>query len=162
MILSEIPVFPTVTAKVTFQHFSWENEMPASKFIIPKHYTEDPYHFPDLWYFLQLTFVSILTSLCCMEEDSKSDPLLSRMSTVSLDVPMTNLGSSGAQMTLLFWEVLSRYFWSLYNVGYLIAGFLPVSDKVLMTNYCRLFVAHSCLISRRTVDWVVFLDWIIK
>lgn len=101
VILSEIPVFPTVTAKVTFQHFSWENEMPASKFVIPKHYTEDPYHFPDLWYFLQLTFISILTSLCCMEEDSKSDPLLSRMSIVSLDIPMTNLGSSGAQMTLL-------------------------------------------------------------
>ncbi|KAK2168882.1 hypothetical protein LSH36_13g02106 [Paralvinella palmiformis] len=44
----EIPVFPTVTAKITFQQFSWEGDIPDSKFSTPSSYKEDPYRFPDL------------------------------------------------------------------------------------------------------------------
>uniref|UniRef100_X1YYW8 Ankyrin repeat domain-containing protein n=1 Tax=Capitella teleta TaxID=283909 RepID=X1YYW8_CAPTE len=44
----EIPVFPTVTAKVTFQQFHWDNNIPKHKFVIPQNYDEDPYRFPDL------------------------------------------------------------------------------------------------------------------
>jgi len=41
-------VFPTVSAKVTFQQFVWQTDIPESKFIIPCHFKEDPFHFPDL------------------------------------------------------------------------------------------------------------------
>lgn len=44
----DIPVFPTVTAKITFQQFSWEDSIPSSRFTIPRDYREDPYRFPDL------------------------------------------------------------------------------------------------------------------
>jgi len=44
----EIPVFPTVTAKVTFQEFAWRSKMAADIFMIPDDYHEDPLHFPDL------------------------------------------------------------------------------------------------------------------
>jgi len=46
-----IPVLPTVSAKVTFTDFSWmENGviLPDSKFQIPSTYSLDPYRFPDL------------------------------------------------------------------------------------------------------------------
>lgn len=32
----EIPVFPTVTAKVTFQQFAWDDKIQAEKFVIPR------------------------------------------------------------------------------------------------------------------------------
>ncbi|CAC5384452.1 ANKRD13 [Mytilus coruscus] len=44
----EIPVFPTVTATVTFQHFSWRENLNPNLFTIPFHYREDPKRFPDL------------------------------------------------------------------------------------------------------------------
>ncbi|XP_013408976.1 ankyrin repeat domain-containing protein 13C-B [Lingula anatina] len=44
----EIPVFPTVTARVTFQEFDWMHDIGDEKFMIPKDYTEDPNRFPDL------------------------------------------------------------------------------------------------------------------
>ncbi|XP_071116878.1 ankyrin repeat domain-containing protein 13C-like [Haliotis cracherodii] len=44
----EIPVFPTVTAKVTFTMFEWQEELPEELFIIPSDYREDPNRFPDL------------------------------------------------------------------------------------------------------------------
>jgi len=41
-------VFPTVTAKVTFNSFEWRENLDESLFIIPSHYREDPKRFPDL------------------------------------------------------------------------------------------------------------------
>ncbi|KAL3271060.1 hypothetical protein HHI36_021560 [Cryptolaemus montrouzieri] len=44
----EIPILPTVTAKITFQHFEFRNDIPKNLFSIPKDYIEDPTRFPDL------------------------------------------------------------------------------------------------------------------
>ncbi|KAK3090455.1 hypothetical protein FSP39_011985 [Pinctada imbricata] len=44
----EIPVFPTVTAKVTFTSFQWREDLPQNLFFIPPNYREDPSRFPDL------------------------------------------------------------------------------------------------------------------
>lgn len=44
----EIPVFPTVTAKVTFQQFKWDDTLSDDLFIIPTDYKEDPNRFPEL------------------------------------------------------------------------------------------------------------------
>jgi len=43
-----IPVLPTVSAKVTFSDFRWTEEQDASRFSIPPEYTLDPLRFPDL------------------------------------------------------------------------------------------------------------------
>ena len=45
---SDIPVFPTITATVTFQEFRY-SEFEDSIFSIPAEYKEDPSRFPDLW-----------------------------------------------------------------------------------------------------------------
>ena len=119
LFLPEIPVFPTVTAKVTFQQFSWEDNIPEHKFVIPQNYREDPYRFPDLWYCLELTLIHVLTSLRCLNQEEvggDTDSALQEVSgstcmdldvtpqlpLVAMDVPLTNLGDSSAQMTLLF------------------------------------------------------------
>ena len=54
----DIPVLPTVSARVTFQDFAWRNKdgggggdddnLPDSLFEIPAEYREDPARFPDL------------------------------------------------------------------------------------------------------------------
>lgn len=44
----EIPVFPTVTAKVTFNVFEWQNDISDTKFLVPHNYKEDASIFPDL------------------------------------------------------------------------------------------------------------------
>ena len=47
----DIPVLPTVSARVTFHDFEWRNEgnvLPDSSFNIPEGYVEDPSRFPDL------------------------------------------------------------------------------------------------------------------
>jgi len=44
----EIPVFPTVTAKVTFQEFEWKEATDPHLFVIPDNYLEDAKHFRDL------------------------------------------------------------------------------------------------------------------
>lgn len=44
---ADIPVFPTITATVTFQEFRYD-EFNQSMFIIPSDYKEDPSRFPDL------------------------------------------------------------------------------------------------------------------
>ncbi|XP_053395470.1 ankyrin repeat domain-containing protein 13C-like [Mercenaria mercenaria] len=44
----ELPVFPTVTAKVTFTLFEWRDELDDALFTIPAGYNEDPTRFPDL------------------------------------------------------------------------------------------------------------------
>ncbi|KAK4878130.1 hypothetical protein RN001_010636 [Aquatica leii] len=44
----EIPILPTITAKVTFQHFEFRNNMNNDLFTTPKGYAEDPTRFPDL------------------------------------------------------------------------------------------------------------------
>lgn len=47
-----IPVLPTVSAKVTFTDFTWAADMAeglaAGRFEVPASYTLDPYRFPDL------------------------------------------------------------------------------------------------------------------
>uniref|UniRef100_A0AAQ5XYQ7 Ankyrin repeat domain-containing protein n=1 Tax=Amphiprion ocellaris TaxID=80972 RepID=A0AAQ5XYQ7_AMPOC len=43
----DIPVFPTITATVTFQEFRYD-EFEDSIFVIPAEYKEDPSRFPDL------------------------------------------------------------------------------------------------------------------
>uniref|UniRef100_A0A7E4VRU1 ANK_REP_REGION domain-containing protein n=1 Tax=Panagrellus redivivus TaxID=6233 RepID=A0A7E4VRU1_PANRE len=44
----EIPLLPTITAKVTFQKFQWCNNLSMKFFRIPRSYTEDPNRFPEL------------------------------------------------------------------------------------------------------------------
>lgn len=44
----DIPILPTVTAKITFQDFQFRDDIDASLFEIPKDYIEDPNRFPDL------------------------------------------------------------------------------------------------------------------
>ncbi|KAK2183746.1 hypothetical protein NP493_297g02004 [Ridgeia piscesae] len=44
----EIPVFPTVTAKLTFHEFAWKEDLEESLFETPSDYVEDPTRFPDL------------------------------------------------------------------------------------------------------------------
>lgn len=46
--LTDIPVFPTITATVTFQEFRYD-DFEESIFSIPADYKEDPSRFPDLW-----------------------------------------------------------------------------------------------------------------
>lgn len=45
--LTDIPVFPTITATVTFQEFRYD-EFQDCIFFIPDKYIEDPSRFPDL------------------------------------------------------------------------------------------------------------------
>jgi len=44
----EIPILPTVTAKITFQDFVFDDQLPDELFSIPPSYAEDPSRFPDL------------------------------------------------------------------------------------------------------------------
>ncbi|KAL0277151.1 UNVERIFIED_CONTAM: hypothetical protein PYX00_004527 [Menopon gallinae] len=43
----DIPILPTVTAKITFQDFQFKDNISPSLFEIPSHYVEDPTRFPD-------------------------------------------------------------------------------------------------------------------
>lgn len=38
----EIPILPTVTAKITFQQFEFKKDVPKELFVRPKGYKEDP------------------------------------------------------------------------------------------------------------------------
>ncbi|XP_054275927.1 ankyrin repeat domain-containing protein 13C-A-like isoform X2 [Macrosteles quadrilineatus] len=38
----DIPILPTVTAKITFQEFAFKNDIPPDLFEIPSHFIEDP------------------------------------------------------------------------------------------------------------------------
>ncbi|XP_059049011.1 ankyrin repeat domain-containing protein 13C [Achroia grisella] len=44
----DIPILPTVTAKITFQKFDFRDDIPEELFIIPEDFIEDPLRFPDL------------------------------------------------------------------------------------------------------------------
>lgn len=44
----EIPVLPTIVARITFNDFKWKDDLVDSLFTIPDHYKEDQHHFPDL------------------------------------------------------------------------------------------------------------------
>ncbi|KAI5701529.1 hypothetical protein M8J75_010599 [Diaphorina citri] len=44
----DIPILPTVTARITFQDFQFKDDIEATLFEIPKDYIEDPNRFPDL------------------------------------------------------------------------------------------------------------------
>lgn len=57
----EIPILPTVTAKITFQHFEFKNDISKSLFTIPKNYGEDPARFVMRW--SVVIFILILKNL---------------------------------------------------------------------------------------------------
>lgn len=38
----DIPILPTITAKITFQDFEFRNNISSDLFKIPSHYVEDP------------------------------------------------------------------------------------------------------------------------
>lgn len=44
----DIPILPTVTAKITFQRFEFRENIPPDMFKIPEDFVEDPLRFPDL------------------------------------------------------------------------------------------------------------------
>ncbi|VDD90155.1 unnamed protein product [Enterobius vermicularis] len=44
----EIPLLPTITAKVTFQKFAFRNDLTSQMFQVPSYYREDPSRFKDL------------------------------------------------------------------------------------------------------------------
>jgi len=44
----EIPILPTITAKITFQKFAFRDDLPDDYFSIPSDYEEKPNRFPDL------------------------------------------------------------------------------------------------------------------
>lgn len=44
----DIPILPTVSARVTFQDFAFNDDMPLSLFEVPEDYKEDPTRFADL------------------------------------------------------------------------------------------------------------------
>ncbi|CAL4146812.1 unnamed protein product, partial [Meganyctiphanes norvegica] len=44
----DIPILPTVSAKITFQEFAFREDIPESLFELPNDYREDPFRFPDL------------------------------------------------------------------------------------------------------------------
>uniref|UniRef100_A0A914D2T3 Ankyrin repeat domain-containing protein 13C n=1 Tax=Acrobeloides nanus TaxID=290746 RepID=A0A914D2T3_9BILA len=44
----EVPLLPTISAKVTFQRFEWRDDLTTKFFRIPKSYREDATRFPDL------------------------------------------------------------------------------------------------------------------
>lgn len=44
----DIPILPTVTAKITFQDFAFRNDIDPKLFEIPPYYKEDPNRFPDI------------------------------------------------------------------------------------------------------------------
>lgn len=44
----DIPILPTVTAKITFQQFEFRDSIPETMFQIPNNYEEDPMRFPEL------------------------------------------------------------------------------------------------------------------
>jgi len=93
LLFIEIPVFPTVTATVTFQSFDWRENLDPNQFTIPFHYREDPKRFPDLWLIWKdISIVHILKSLRRLEEEEE----------VGMEIPLTNLGNSSTEMTLIF------------------------------------------------------------
>lgn len=44
----EIPLLPTISAKITFQKFEWRDDLSPKFFTIPRDYAEDNHHFTDL------------------------------------------------------------------------------------------------------------------
>ncbi|XP_050420947.1 ankyrin repeat domain-containing protein 13C [Adelges cooleyi] len=44
----DIPILPTVSAKITFQAFEFRNDIDPELFEVPSNYVEDPSRFPDL------------------------------------------------------------------------------------------------------------------
>lgn len=44
----DIPILPTVTAKITFQDFAFRDDIDQKLFEIPPYYKEDPNRFPDI------------------------------------------------------------------------------------------------------------------
>jgi ankyrin repeat domain-containing protein 13 len=44
----DIPILPTVTARITFQDFQFDENIPDTLFEIPCNYEENPDRFPDL------------------------------------------------------------------------------------------------------------------
>lgn len=55
----DIPILPTVSAKITFQEFAFKDDIPDSYFEVPATYKEDPNRFPELWRYEDLSLVSV-------------------------------------------------------------------------------------------------------
>jgi hypothetical protein len=45
--VSELPIFATITAKITFQKFEWRDNLPERMFLIPRGYREEAGKFSD-------------------------------------------------------------------------------------------------------------------
>ena len=129
----ELPVFPTVTAKVTFNFFEWRDDLADSLFEIPARYHEDPSRFPDLWLLQDISIVEIICSFrnqVVFDHEKDGDVELQvrtngdttgctevierqrRVNTVlAVDIPLTNLGSASTEMVLMFpWPLYYIYF----------------------------------------------------
>lgn len=48
LFFSDIPILPTVTARITFQEFVYDDNISDELFEVPADYEEDPLRFPDL------------------------------------------------------------------------------------------------------------------
>lgn len=44
----EVPLLPTISAKVTFKAFEWRDDLNPLWFVVPKSYKEDQTRFPNL------------------------------------------------------------------------------------------------------------------
>lgn len=55
----EIPILPTVTAKITFQHFEFWDKIDENLFQVPENYIEDPgrYLYLFLFYFISFNLI---------------------------------------------------------------------------------------------------------
>lgn len=103
--LLEIPVFPTVTAKVTFTSFDWRDDIDDAMFVVPPNYRENPNRFPDLWQMMDISIMDIVSSVrnvIIVQEDPENPGEGYLELAVGMEVPLTNLGICSTEMTLLF------------------------------------------------------------
>lgn len=101
----EIPVFPTVTAKVTFTSFDWRDDIDDAMFVVPPNYRENPNRFPDLWQMMDISIMDIVSSVrnvIIIQEDPENPGEGYLELAVGMEVPLTNLGICSTEMTLLF------------------------------------------------------------
>lgn len=50
----DIPILPTVSAKITFQKFEFQDNISADLFEIPQHFTEDSMRWVLLFFFINV------------------------------------------------------------------------------------------------------------
>lgn len=79
----DIPILPTVSAKITFQKFEFRDDISPDLFVIPGDYKEDSMRFPDLWPF-------DFEQLSCGTQESRN-PTSSSSSLAVISMPLVNL-----------------------------------------------------------------------